>query len=75
MFIDSADDNTHPPSGGPCAGASTSFEMPMTHRPPDGGPPCFHLASINIALLTEGRLFGQKPVVDSQRPPSGGLCL
>ncbi len=41
MFIDSADDNTRPPSGGPCADQSTRFCKRQSH----------------IALLAEGRLI------------------
>jgi hypothetical protein len=55
MFIDSADDKRRPPSGGPCADQWTKFEKGNHTSPSWRRATLTPLASINIALLTEGR--------------------
>ena len=57
MFIDAVTSHPRPPSGGPCVyDMHELFASLSSHCPPDGGQGVgSRLASINMALLTEGR--------------------
>ena len=54
MFIDGRRNQCRPPSGGPCQSLKTRDAL-YKHGPPSGGQARLVTASINMALLAEGR--------------------